>query len=692
MGDSKDKAQEQNPSTDSFNETVVETSQNLWHAFQTKHPLVETYTIVLFAILIGIIGGLGAIVFRYLIDFFRTLFGQGLGSSFTIFGAYGTYLKALLPAIGLVLVGIISNYFAKEVKGHGVPQILEALALRGGKIKPKVSFFGILAPAITIGSGGSVGQEGPIALIGASFGSVMGQVLKLPEKYISLFLACGASAGIAATFNAPIAGAFFGLEVVLGTYSLGSIVPIFIASVTGTVIFRQFMGSAPVLATPGYTVTHPTEILLMILLGIIAGFVGLAYTRGLTFSEDLFDDWEVPFWLKAIVGGIGVGILGLLFPQVLGVGYSTMETAVLGNIPLLSLILFFIFKFLATMLTIGAGGSGGVFAPSLYLGIMLGGIYGIAVSNLFPNLVSTPWIYTVIGMGAIFAASAQAPLTASTIILEITGDFHIAVGVMAATALSYLIHGSTIRDSMYTVKLTKRGIDILRGTDVRPTERIPVKLAMRPLEYAVYADDSIHKATRVLLQYEADLLVVLNRKEELVGILTQSNVRGATELQDQNITIRDIVQVNVKSIVANDNLEEAMRLFSFFHVKTLPVVDQDNHRKVVGILKHADVINAYSTRILHSMEATAKVTNYTENRDAQQKGGFRSFIVCESSPLADKCLCDITLPEEVVIVSIMRKGEVIIPHGYTIIKPYDTVLVFAVPARKLAGLHKLFAT
>ncbi len=674
---------------DSIKNTVV-SSDRFWHLFQSKHPLVETFMIVMFAILIGIIGGLGAIVFRYLIDFFRTLFTQGIGSSLSALGSSGTYLKALFPAIGLVLVGIISNYFAKEVKGHGVPQILESLALKGGKIKPKVAFFGILAPAITIGSGGSVGQEGPIALIGSAFGSVLGQALKLPQKYISLFLACGASAGIAATFNAPIAGAFFGLEVVLGSYAMGAVVPIFISAVTGTMLFRQLMGAETVLATPEYIVSHPSELIFMILLGVIAGFAGLAYTRGLTFTEELFDDWHFPWWGKALIGGTAIGILGLIFPQVLGVGYGTMKEAVLGHIPLVSMVLFLIFKYTATLLTVGAGGSGGVFAPSLYLGIMLGGIYGSVVNNLFPDLVANPLIYTVIGMGAIFAASAQAPLTASTIILEITGDFHIAVGVMAATSISYMIHGSLVRDSMYTVKLVKRGIDILRGSDVRPTERIPVKLAMRPVEYFVYENDNVKKATQILMNTPVDLLVVLDSKaEELVGIVTHSTIRGAAEDSD-NILIKDVVQRNVKSLSAIDNLEEAIRVFSFFNVKTLPVVDPNDSTKIVGVLKHADVINAYSSRILHSMEATAKV-NTLSNGHAQVDGGFRSFILSESSSLAGKCLCDVHLPNECVIVSIMRKDEVIVPHGCTELRPDDTLLVFAVPARKLSGLSKLFA-
>lgn len=322
----------------------------------------EPLRLLSLAIVTGLVGGAGAVAFRLMIAgatwAFTRVFGRPEG---------GHVLAALAPAAGIVLVGLITTYVAREVKGHEVPQILESLALRGGRIRPRVGFFGILAPAITIGSGGSVGRKGPIALIGASFGSLLGQVLHLDEQDLSLPMACGASAGIGAAFNAPIAGALFGTEVILASYAMNVLVPCVVSSVTGVLLFARIMGPSLSLPILAYAL-HPLGMVLMLLLGLLAGGFGLLYTRGLQLSEDAFAGLPGPFWVKNLVGGLLVGILGLLFPQVLRVGYGTMRLTALGGIPAALALLLLVMKYLATVITIGAGGSGGVFAPSLYLG------------------------------------------------------------------------------------------------------------------------------------------------------------------------------------------------------------------------------------------------------------------------------------------------------------------------------------
>ncbi|MCY0876310.1 MAG: chloride channel protein, partial [Firmicutes bacterium] len=453
---------------------------------QLSSPYREPAIIGVLALAIGIIGGLGAIIFRDLIRVFYTLFHAG--------GVQVSPLRALIPAVGLTIVGLITHYFAKEVKGHGVPQILESLALRGGKIRPRVAFFGILAPAITIGAGGSVGREGPIALIGGAFGSIVGQALRLSDKYTSLLLACGSAAGIAATFNAPIAGGFFGLEVILGSYSMGAIMPVFLSAVTGATVFDAIMGSQPPLQTAPYHVMHPIALLFMIVLGALAGFLGLAYSRGLTWIEDVFNAWRVPFWVKTSLGGLLVGAIGLAFPQVLGVGYPSIHAALSGQLAIGLLLVLFLTKYIATLTTVGSGGSGGVFAPSLFLGSVVGAAFGEGLRKLLPGLVPHPQIYAIAGMGAIFAAAAQAPFVAITILLEVTGDYQLTPVVMAACVTAYVVHGVLSRDSMYTVKLARRGIRILSGNEVRPTERILVRTAMEPLDTSLELADTVEKA------------------------------------------------------------------------------------------------------------------------------------------------------------------------------------------------------
>lgn len=592
-----------------------------------SNPLTEPVAVIFLALAVGVIGGLGAWVFRQLIHLFQLLFQNViLGSLLAPWAGYAG--AAIVPALGLLTVSAIATYLAPEVKGHGVPQILEALALRGGHIRPIVAILGIVAPSITLGAGGSVGQEGPIALIGSSFGSVVGQGLRLREKHISLLLACGAAAGIAATFKAPIAGAFFGLEVILGSYAMGSVVPVFLSAVVGTVVFEQIVGSAPVLVVPTYGLRSPVEIVLAMVLGVLAGLAGLAYTRGLSFSESLFGRWQVPFWAKALSGGVAVGALGLAFPQVLGVGYDTMAQVVAGKIPLLLLVALFFAKYVATLTTIGAGGSGGVFAPSLYLGIVMGAIFGHLLQMALPQVVVNPAAYALVGMGAIFAASAQAPLTASLIILEMTGNYVITVGVMAACAVSYLVHGSLTPDSMYTVKLHRRGVYILRGTDVRPADRIPVASAMQPLER--------------LGQGEGNPLP------------------PGTAAARPPVTIRP-----------EHSLDRAMRLFALYEVPWLLVEDKSG--KPVGVLSQGDVLRAYAAHTLQSMEPSQRQSMLADRGE----GEFRRFFVLPGSRLAGRRVADLQLPAEVVLVSIQRGGQTIAPHGDTILQADDAVLLFA---------------
>lgn len=483
---------------------------------------------------------------------------------------------------------------------------------------------------------------------------------------------------------------------------MGAIVPTFVAAITGTTVFTHFMGSQPVLPTPGFALGNPLEIIVVLLLGPLAGLAGLAYTRGLSFIEDTFDGWRVPFWVKNLSGGLTVGIIGLYLPQVLGVGYDTMQEAVRGHLPLYLLLLLLAAKYAATLFTIGAGGSGGVFAPSLYLGTMTGGIYGLAAHTVLPGVVSNPLLYTVVGMGAIFAGSAQAPLTASTIILEMTGDYRITIGVMGACALSYLIHGSLSRDSMYTTKLSRRGLVILRGTDIRPTQRIPVTSAMSPSYLGTSPQTSIVEAQRLLTQADTDILVVEDLEGKMVGVVASSDLRkalvpGKNKEQEKGgtvgrvmQTVGRVMQTRVISIFSSANLEDAIRLFGFYDIKTLLVVDPNDSRRVVGLLRQSDVFRAYSAHTIYSMEAASKVHLLQEK--TRDQGAFRQVFLESTSSLAWHRLADLHLPEECVLVAVIRNQHLIVPHGDTILQPGDSVLLFAAPAHQLERVCRQFQT
>ena len=640
--------------------------------------------IIVLALLTGMIGGLGAIVFRWLISviqaFVRWLWPGGPSPLHV--------LIFLAPAVGLVAVNLISHYFAREVKGHGVPQILEALALRGGRIRPRVSFFAILAPAITIGTGGSVGREGPIALIGSAFGSLVGQALRLSERDISLLLACGAAAGIGATFNAPIAGGFFGLEVILGTYAMGALVPVFLASVMGVTVFNAFMGSRAVLVTPSYHVVNHFAPLFMIILGIAMSFVAWLYTSGLTFSEDLFGRIPLRFWQKGLLAGILVGLIGLALPQILGVGYPVMHQVLLGQLGLGLLFTLFAAKIVATLITIGAGGSGGVFAPSLYVGGMAGGAFGALLHAIGPALAPHPAIYAVAGMAAMFAAAAQAPFVAITILLEMTGDYRLTAPVMAAAAISYGLYRFFTPYSMYTVRLSRRGIVILRGQDVRPTDQVAVRAQVDQLDDRRFdADMPSGEAYEILTSSERPYALV-GDQGKVIGLLTLIELMHAMgEEGSAERPLREILPPMPRPIDADASLDEALRQLGQYDIDALPVTDQG---EVIGVISRGAVLRGYRSATLRTLTISRQIQELTE--DAADPGQFFDVYLLPSSPVVGQSIVDLGLPQSALVVAIRRQGKAVIPHGGTVLEPGDRVVVFAAASGEVEALRRRFVS
>jgi CIC family chloride channel protein len=554
-----------------------------------------------------------------------------------------------------------------------VPQILEALALRRGRIRPRVGLFGILAPAITIGADGSVGREGPIALIGAAFGSSVGQLLRLGDQYTSLLVACGAAAGIGATFNAPIAGALFGMEVVLGSYGMGTLVPVFVASVTGVTVFRSILGNRLVLPAPDYQFNHPLSLLLMLLLGVAAGGVALAYTYGLDFVEEFSQGWHVHWAWQAVCGGLLIGLLGLALPQILGVGYATMQHAVDGSLGLWLLLGLLAGKYVATLVTIGSGGSGGVFAPSLYLGVTLGGAFGILVHVLDPSLAPATALYAVAGMGAVFAGAARAPLTASVIILEMTGDYHLTVGVMAACGISYLVQGSLARDSMYTVKLSRHGVRILRGTDVRPLQRVPLSAALRPLGERLFVDEPARLAMTRLRTENQRALPVFRRDGSFAGIVEDQRLLEAVSGNLLDAPVGRLART-VGTLPPSLTLDDAMRRFALQELEVLPVGTDATH--VVGTVSRDDVLRVYYNRTVVTLETQHRVELLQEAQGGDN-GTFRQVHLPPEWPASGAHVSTLGLPAGAVVVVVHRAQAVLVPRGETTLQSGDDVLLYA---------------
>ncbi len=445
-----------------------------YHSMMRGFWSSETVVMVTFAVIVGIGAGLGTVVFVKMI----TVANNAFWNNSLLLGIPAKLYVLIIPALGGLIVGPLVHFIAPEAKGHGVPEVLTAIATKGGHIRPVVVLVKALGSAITIGSGGSVGREGPIVQIGAALGSTLGQIFKLNERRVVTLVAAGAAAGIAATFNAPIAGVMFAVEVIVGDFGIRNLSTLVVSAVTASVVSQAFLGNSPAFKVPAYSLNSPAELPLYLGLGIVAGFGAILFVKTLYFSEDLFDNWKFPAYLKPAVGGLLLGVLGYFVPQVFGTGFDTIASALTGNIGLMLLIVLIFGKILATILTLGSGASGGVFAPALFTGAVLGGAYGQLAAMIFPGIPASSGAYAMVGMAAVFAGAARAPITAIVILFEMTQDYHIILPLMFATVISTILATWLEPESIYTLKLKLRGIDLLRKKNENMLNNILVQDAM----------------------------------------------------------------------------------------------------------------------------------------------------------------------------------------------------------------------
>jgi chloride channel protein, CIC family len=565
---------------------------------------------VLVATLIGLIGGIGAVGFRLLILQFQKWIWQPEGE----ISDHGGLLETIrelpywwvigAPAIGGFLVGWIVHTFAREARGHGVPEVMEAVALRHGRIRPRVVAAKALASSLCIASGGSVGREGPIVQIGSAIGSTTGQLLKVSPRRLRTLVGCGAAAGVAATFNAPIAGALFAVEVILGDFGVPQFSPIVIASVVATVVSRHFLGDLPAFEIPQYSLEHPAELFAYVVLGLLAALVAIAFTKSLHFSEDLFEKINIPAPIKAAAGGALVGVIALWGPEVMGVGYEAMNLALKGEPGIGLLLGLLLAKILAVSLTIGSGGSGGVFAPSLFLGATLGGAVGTVVNNWFPN-AAPAGAYALVGMGAVVSAATHAPITAIMILFELTTDYQIILPLMISCIVGTLVMSRLHEDSIYTIKLRRRGVNIKAGQDVDLLRKVPVREVLRAEVPMAQPNDPFLPLLQRLYHSGDGSIYVVNKQQELVGVVTLGHLKPV--LEDINmvqglLVAEDVAAVGGPMIEVGESLDNVLQQLDQGYRDEIPVTEDG---KFLGAVHISDVLERYRREVFkHQMAGT----------------------------------------------------------------------------------------
>jgi CIC family chloride channel protein len=546
---------------------------------------------LIFSVLVGLGGGFGAILFRWMISQFSNLFFIRGGD---ILGFLGRYHVIFLPAIGGLIVGPMIYFFAREAKGHGVPEVMNSILTGGGKIRPRVAAVKALASSVCIGSGGSVGREGPIIQIGSALGSAIGQVFRLTEEKTKTLVGCGAAAGIAATFNSPLGGIFFALEVILREYGLRNFSSVVLSAVTATVISRRFLGNQPAFHVPPFDLYNLTDFIYYLIFGLITAVIAWLFIQTLYKSEDFFNKIRIPEYFKPIIGGLSIGVIGVYFPQIFGVGYEVIEASVDGKLVLWVIIALIFLKIIATSLTLGSGGSGGVFAPSLFIGALVGEAFGILAHKVIPGTVIPPGAFALVGMASVFAGISEAPISAILLLFEMTGNYKILPPLMITCVISALLVRWKSKYSIYTMKLARRGIDVEKASYGDLMESITVSEAMLTNVITVSQTDNVTKVGLMIKTTNHRGFPVLQDGTVLAGIVTREDINKALARGDANAPVSTIMSKDILVCFPDESLKTALHKMASRNIGRIPVVERENEKHLIGILTRKSIISAYN--------------------------------------------------------------------------------------------------
>lgn len=582
----------------------------------------DWYLIMLGAV-IGVLTGLGAVTFAELLHFSEHWVSSVRGHTVI-------WLLFVIPVVGMGLTGVLIHFFASEAKGHGVPQVMHALIKRGGEIPLRIGVVKVIASVLTVGSGGSAGTEGPIVQIGATAGSVIGRLLHISRQHMGTLVGCGAAAGISSIFNAPIAGVFFVMEILLRDFTVRTFAPIVVASVFSLVTTHAIGGRNEAIFAVNETVHdyvfHVTEMPSFIMLGVIAGFVAVAFNKTLHTCEDLYDDLKIHPILKPMTGALLLGLLGLVCiqaaqlagatgdaahrPAIFGNGYSAIrfllnpaayDGSSTGPAPMgfIILALVLVLKLTATSITLSSGGSGGVLAPSLFLGAVTGALVGTGLEHigLLPE-AANPASYALVGMAAVVAGSTHATLTSILILYELTRNVYVVLPIMLAAVTATVVARRIDADSIYTAKLRRSGVLLSPGRDLTVMRGIQVSTCeITPLpREPVYVSDPLSKLITLHAHHSVPDFVVTNQSDgTYIGMVTGTDMR--TALIDREaiplLLVAELTRTDLPVVRHDETLDTVLDKFARYDVASLCVASPIDERIPAGLITRSKVLKRY---------------------------------------------------------------------------------------------------
>ncbi len=630
---------------------------------------------------VGLAAGFAAVALTAVVDGLTTVFNE-LAS--ILDGLAGGWTLMLVPAIAAIPVAFVVSRIASESQGAGVPYVMVAVERAGGFVRPIIAPAKLVATGFTLGGGGAAGREGPIVLIAASVASSIGRLARQPSDMLVLMVAAAAAGGIAATFLTPIAGTFFAMEVVLRRFNVRNFTIVVVSAVVANLVAVSFYGESAGLDLPDLDINSNWELFLHAIVGVSAAIAGILFVRTRFFTEDVFEFLGVSLSVRPILGLLGVGMLALIESNILGAGLDQIRIFAEGGTAVSTLAILMVLKLIAASLTIGSGASGGAFAPLLFVGATLGALMGAGFESALPNVVGPTGTYVVVGMAAVFAAAARAPLTSLFIVFELSG-YSLILPLMTAVALAAALAQLLTRDTIYNVRLRRAGLDVRDEPAPSPLDDLVVAATMRTDTPIVSRLATIQDLANAMSQSRGNVVAVADQQNRFIGLVTATDVASAVERQELNRRAFDLAVVAPIFVHPDDSLRHALSLLVEHDVRQLPVVAREDESRLMGMLTQRDVLREVAQPAARESGQRAAPTPVR-----RLVGAVEIELRVEPGSQAEMTtVSQLPLPEASVITAIHRRGEVVIPRGSVRLEANDLAIILSVPPEE-AAVRTLF--
>jgi CIC family chloride channel protein len=634
-----------------------------------------TASFLVAALVLGVLIGLAASLLVAAIQ----LVTEG-SLSFSKWTGWGIWAVAITVPVGMTASWLIDRRWGPAISGGGITETMIGLGLHGGylptsKILPKIA-----ATAATLGTGGSGGREGPIAFIGASIGSSLARYTGFDHDRIRSLVAAGAGAGIGASFNAPIAGMMFAMEVILGSFAVRHLNAVVIASVAAAVTTELIVGEEHILSSPAHALGSPIELVLYAALAVVAVFIGILYLRALDLTAASSLPSRMPKWSRPVIFGLSVALIGVAWPESLGTGQAYLSGLLrldgAGSYVWWGLVIVAIAKIATSALTRAGGGSAGTFMPALVIGGSIGAAFAIVVEQGLGIEGIDTGAFAVVGMAATFATIARAPLTSVIIVFELTGNYELVLPLMLGAALATYLGERLHPDSAYTIPLTRKGISLPKSEDIDLLDTVMVEAVMVPHDGGLHRWNTLAEAAEFFDVTSHHGAPVFDDEEKLIGMITLSDIRNAGG-PSMTATVADAMTREVITITPDVPVATALARMSSLGIGRIPVVDTDDPKRVVGMFRRISVVRAYEQAL--SMSKGKELYRERSRIRSQPGADFFDLSIEEQSALANRDVAHIPWPEDLVLVSVQRGTSVLVPHGDTMIRVGDRLTVFGTP-------------